>query len=32
VEYAKKVGRYPIKKENFKHLDKLLELYPPLEA
>ena len=24
VEYAKKVGRYPIKKENFKHLDKLI--------
>jgi uroporphyrinogen-III decarboxylase len=23
VEYAKKVGRYPIKRENFKHLDRL---------
>lgn len=23
VEYAKKVGRYPIRRENFKHLDKL---------
>jgi len=32
VEYAKKVGRYPIKKENFKHLDKLLKLSPPLET
>lgn len=24
VEYAKKVGRYPIRKENFKHIDKIL--------
>jgi len=31
VEYAKKVGKYPIKKGNFRHLDKLLKLYPPLE-
>ncbi|MCX8182966.1 MAG: uroporphyrinogen decarboxylase family protein [Crenarchaeota archaeon] len=23
VEYAKKVGRYPIRRENFKHLDKI---------
>lgn len=25
VEYAKKVGKYPIRKENFKHLDKILK-------
>ena len=24
VEYAKKVGKYPIKKENFRHLEKIL--------
>lgn len=24
VEYAKKVGRYPIRKDNFRHLDKFL--------
>ncbi|MEM3659088.1 MAG: uroporphyrinogen decarboxylase family protein [Thermoproteota archaeon] len=23
VEYAKKVGRYPVRRENFKHLDKI---------
>ncbi|RLE81131.1 MAG: hypothetical protein DRJ51_04440 [Thermoprotei archaeon] len=26
VEYAKKVGRYPIRKENFKHLSKILDI------
>ncbi|RLF17963.1 MAG: hypothetical protein DRZ82_09140 [Thermoprotei archaeon] len=25
VEYAKKVGKYPIRKENFKHLDRILK-------
>jgi len=31
VEYAKKVGKYPLRKENFKHLDKVLKMFPPLE-
>jgi len=30
VEYAKRVGEYPIRKENFKHLGDVLSLYPPL--
>jgi len=31
VEYAKRVGKYPIKRDNFRHLEKVLELYPPLD-